>query len=64
VDIQLAQKSLEHAKEVIMSEKYDTVILDEINATIDYGLVKLKDVIRLIKEKLGKVELILTGHRA
>nr|MDO8133696.1 cob(I)yrinic acid a,c-diamide adenosyltransferase [Candidatus Njordarchaeum guaymaensis] len=64
VDVELAQKSLEHAKEVIMSERYDVVILDEINVAIDYGLVRLKDIIQLIKEKPKKVELILTGRRA
>jgi len=58
----IARKSLEHAKKVITSEKYNIVILDEINSAIDYDLAKLKDVIQLIKEKLRKVELILTGR--
>ena len=40
------------------------VILDEINVAIDYGLVKLSDVLDLIEQCPNKTELILTGRYA
>jgi cob(I)alamin adenosyltransferase len=64
VDIRLAQKGFSFAKKVIEEEKYDIVVLDEINVAIDYGLIPLSDVLRLIDSKPKTVELILTGRNA
>lgn len=64
IDIDLAQKGLVHAKEIIKSEKYDVVILDELNVAVDFKLVDLKDVLTLIKEKPKKLELVFTGRYA
>jgi len=64
IDIDLAQKGFNYAKAIVKSEKYDLVILDEINVAIDYDLIDLKDVLELIKEKPKKLELILTGRYA
>lgn len=61
-DIELAQKGLARAKEVVMSGEYDIVILDEINITMDFGLIPLNEIIELIKNKPKHVELILTGR--
>ena len=63
-DIELAKKGFERAKEVILSGEYDMVILDEANVALDYGLLKLDEVIDLIKKKPKNVELILTGRYA
>jgi cob(I)alamin adenosyltransferase len=40
------------------------VILDELNIAVDYNLISLKDVIKLIEEKPDKLELVLTGRNA
>ena len=40
------------------------VILDEINNLIFYGLLKVGDLIELIKNKPGKVNLVITGRGA
>ena len=64
IDIDLAQEGFKHARNVVKNEKYDMVILDEINVAIDYNLIFLKDVLKLIEEKPEKVELILTGRYA
>jgi cob(I)alamin adenosyltransferase len=64
VDIELAQKGLERAKEILAGMKYDLVILDEINVAIDWKLVELDDVVEIIKNKPKNVELILTGRYA
>jgi cob(I)alamin adenosyltransferase len=59
-----AKEAFEFAKNAIMSKKYDIVVLDEINMAIDYKLIKLKDVIEIIKRKPKEVELVLTGRGA
>jgi cob(I)alamin adenosyltransferase len=64
IDIDLAQKGLAHAKEIIKQGKYDVVILDEINVAVDYHLLSTEDVITLLEEKPEHVELVLTGRYA
>ena len=64
IDIDLARKGFEHAKEILLKNKYDVVILDEINVAIDYNLVPLDEVIKLIENKPKNIELILTGRYA
>ena len=64
IDIDFAQKGFKHAKETVKSGRYDVVILDEINVAVDYNLISLDDVMRLIEEKPEKVELVLTGRYA
>jgi cob(I)alamin adenosyltransferase len=64
IDIDLAQKGFTHAKDIIKNTKYDMVILDEINVALDYNLIALDDVLKLIEEKPEKLELVLTGRDA
>ena len=53
----------QHTKKIIHSGNYDMVILDEINAVLDKGLIPIKDVLELI-ESHGNVELVFTGRDA
>lgn len=64
IDIDLAQKGFKYAKEIINNGKYDMIILDEINVAVDYNLIALKEVIKLLEGKPEKLELILTGRDA
>ncbi len=64
VDIELARQGFEMAKKAITSGKYNMVILDEINVAIDFKLIELEDVVRLIKSKPAALDLILTGRYA
>ena len=59
-----AKRALEFAKKAIMSNKWQTVILDEINGAIEGGLIKLKDVMTLLATKPEEVNLVLTGREA
>lgn len=63
-DIDLAQSGLKRITEVIMSEEYDIVILDEINVAIYYKLVEISQVIDIIKKRPENVEIVLTGRYA
>ncbi|HYL66218.1 MAG: cob(I)yrinic acid a,c-diamide adenosyltransferase [Nitrosopumilales archaeon] len=60
----ISDEALRIAKEKIQSEKYDIIILDEINYAINLNLVKLEDVLDLIKIKPPKLNLVLTGNYA
>ena len=64
VDIELARQGFELAKKAIDSGKYNMVILDEINVAIDFNLIPLEEMIRLIKNKPPGLDLILTGRYA
>jgi cob(I)alamin adenosyltransferase len=64
IDIDLAQKGLTYAKDVIQKGTYDLVILDEINVALDYHLIALHDVLRVLQEKPETVEVVLTGRYA
>jgi cob(I)alamin adenosyltransferase len=59
---EIAAEALHIAKEKIQSKKYDIVILDEINYAINLGLIKLEDVLEMIKMKPSSLNLVLTGN--
>ena len=48
----------------MLSQKYDVVILDEVNVAAAWKLIDVDSVVKLIHEKPEKVELILTGRYA
>jgi len=58
----IADEALAIAREKITSEKYNIVILDEINYAVNLGLVKIDDVLKLIQTKPANVNLVLTGN--
>ena len=64
IDIDLAQEGFSKTKELIKSNKYDMIILDEINVAVDFNLISLEDILKLIGEKPEKLELVLTGRYA
>ena len=62
VDIELAKNGLALAEEVIYSGAYDMIILDEINVALDFHLLDLQDVLKIITNKPSSVDLVLTGR--
>ncbi len=62
IDIELARKGFERAKEIIKGKKYDIVILDELNVAVDYGLIPVKEVVELFKKIPKKMEIVITGR--
>ena len=59
-----AHRGLERAREALLSGEYDIVVLDEVNVTIWFGLLTVKEVLAFLDEKPERVEVILTGRRA
>ena len=64
VDRRWARKGWHLSKEAVQSQKYQVVILDEVNVAVDYGLVPLDELLHLMKNKPENVELVLTGRWA
>lgn len=61
-EVEKAKQALAAAKEKMLSGEYDLIILDEVCVAIYFTLITVKDVLTLLKEKPGNVELILTGR--
>jgi cob(I)alamin adenosyltransferase len=64
IDMELARQGLEKIKKIIASKNYRLIILDEINIALKFKLVRLKDVLDLIKDTPESIELVLTGRYA
>jgi len=64
IDRRWAKKGWKLAQEAVQGQKYQIVILDEINVAVEYGLVPLEELLALMKDKPENVELILTGRWA
>ena len=60
----IAEEAIRISKEKVSSGKYDMIILDEINYAINLDLVKLQDVIDLVRTKPKSLDLVLTGNYA
>ncbi|UCB56537.1 MAG: cob(I)yrinic acid a,c-diamide adenosyltransferase [Candidatus Omnitrophota bacterium] len=63
-DKQLAQKGLAASQEAIESDKYDLVILDEANVALNFGLFKLGELKKILKNRPQRLEIVLTGRDA
>jgi cob(I)alamin adenosyltransferase len=62
IDLRWANKGWELAKRSVHSQKYQIVILDEINVAVEYGMVPLPELLALMENKPKNVELVLTGR--
>ncbi len=63
-DIEAAREGYERVKAVMLSKKYDLVILDEANVATHYGLLAVQDLLDLIAQKPAGIELVITGRYA
>lgn len=62
--VKVANEAIKISREKILSKKYDTIILDEINYAINLELIQVQNVIDLIKSKPNELNLVLTGNYA
>ena len=62
--VKAANTALNIVNQKISLGTFDIIILDEINYAIKLGVVKLEDVIKIVKNRPKNVSLILTGNHA
>lgn len=63
-DVRLAMGGLSLAEEAVASGEYHIVVLDEINVAMNYGLVPVERVLRLMKNRNPNTHVVLTGRYA
>ncbi|MEZ6174949.1 MAG: cob(I)yrinic acid a,c-diamide adenosyltransferase [Candidatus Scalinduaceae bacterium] len=55
-------KSWERAKSAILSDRYDMIILDEINYVIGYGLLPVEEVLTVLGKRPDRLHIVMTGR--
>jgi len=63
-DIELAQDGFNKVSDIILSNQYDIVILDELNIALYYKLLDMQNVLSVLKSKPEETEIIITGRYA
>lgn len=61
-DRKTARMAWELVQEVVMSDEYDLVIIDEVINALHYGLITVDQIKELIAQKPEFVELVMTGR--
>lgn len=61
---QLAQDAWAEAVREVMSDRWDLIVLDEINYAIHFGMISEEEVAKLIHDRPARLNLILTGRYA
>jgi len=61
-DSKLVREALEFTKENLEKEKYNFLILDEINLVLYFGLLEKKEVWDFLKRYKNKIDIVLTGR--
>jgi len=62
--VKQARRGLERAREAMLSDQYDLLVLDEVNVAIWFGLLAVEEVLAFLDQRPNHVEVILTGRRA
>lgn len=63
-DIQRAKNGLKKCLEAMLSQKYNIIILDEINVAVHFKLITEKEIHNFLQQKPEDVEIVLTGRYA
>ncbi|MDD4794889.1 MAG: cob(I)yrinic acid a,c-diamide adenosyltransferase [Dehalococcoidales bacterium] len=63
-DIEQAQLALSCARSAVLSSQYDFVIMDEVNAALDCGLIEYYQLESIVKNRPSQVSMVLTGRNA
>jgi len=63
IDFKEAAEAYRKTEEIIASGNYDLLILDEINVAVKWGLLSLKEQLKIFEEK-NKLEIVMTGRYA
>ncbi len=59
-----AEETLKLAEELMLSGKYDILILDELNVAVSIGLIDIDDVLEMLERKPELMDIVITGRGA
>lgn len=60
----LARKAWKTAAEIVLSDHYDLVVLDELNYALREGYITTEEVLSLLSSKPSRLSVIITGRGA
>ena len=63
-DIRLVEEAWETARAAMASDRYDLVILDEINYAVHYGMIPVERVLEDLGRRPQRLHVVCTGRRA
>ena len=63
-DVRAIQEGFEKAKNAIINNEYNLIILDELNIAIDLNIIDVDEVVKVLKNKPNDMEVVLTGRNA
>ena len=61
-DVRMAHEGLVRCKEILLSDEYDLVILDELTIALFLGLLESDEVLNLLRNKRPETEVMVTGR--
>ena len=63
-DIKVARQAWAFARETIMADNHDMVILDELTYLVSYKMLEEGDLLGLLREKPARLHVVITGRNA
>jgi cob(I)alamin adenosyltransferase len=63
-DITRARAGLSRIEEVFAGDRYDVVVLDEVNTAVSCGLLSPQELLALLARRPARTEVVLTGRGA
>ncbi|ROQ92280.1 cob(I)yrinic acid a,c-diamide adenosyltransferase [Desulfosoma caldarium] len=63
-DRTLACQGWEKALEALTSDRYDLIILDELNVVLSHGLLDVRDVLHGLRQRSPRCHVVITGRGA
>lgn len=64
MDMYIANKALEYARNAMVHNRPDLLIFDEMNPALAHGLVDMNEFLDFLDHKHANTEVIITGHSA
>ena len=64
VDIELAQAAFARCAELLTTDRYDVIILDELSIALYFGLIPVAEVVDALRQRNPRVEVVITGRKA
>jgi cob(I)alamin adenosyltransferase len=59
-----AEEALLFVEKLVQSDKYDIIILDELNVAVSLGLIEIDGVLKILENKPARLDIVITGRDA
>jgi cob(I)alamin adenosyltransferase len=59
-----AEEALTFVEELVQSDKYDIIVLDELNVAVSLGLIEIDGVLKILDNKPVRLDIVITGRDA